>query len=109
MKYIVRLTAMSILSLSALSCNHNEDRKDVPSDQQEETWQMITLSPRHITGTVRLPGMLAPFEFAQIYPKVNGFVKDIFVDRGSIVKKGQVLLKLEAPEILEAVSTAKLK
>lgn len=46
-----------------------------------------------------LPGELSAYEEVAIYPKVKGFVKNIYVDRGSKVKKGQLLAVLEAPEI----------
>jgi multidrug efflux pump subunit AcrA (membrane-fusion protein) len=38
---------------------------------------------------VKLPGQLASFEEVSIFPKVNGYVKDVWVDVGSHVKKGQ--------------------
>lgn len=46
-----------------------------------------------------LPGELKPFEQVNIFAKAKGFVKMIYVDRGSKVKKGQLLAILEAPEI----------
>ena len=46
-----------------------------------------------------LPGELKPFEQVNIFAKAKGFVKKIYVDRGSKVKKGQLLAVLEAPEI----------
>jgi len=46
-----------------------------------------------------LPGELQPFEQVDLFPKVKGFVKEILVDRGSRVKKGQLLVLLEAPEV----------
>jgi membrane fusion protein (multidrug efflux system) len=41
-----------------------------------------------------------------IFPKVNGFVKQLFVDRGTIVKKGQLLVILEAPEMKSQLQAA---
>ncbi|MGV3685030.1 MAG: efflux RND transporter periplasmic adaptor subunit [Daejeonella sp.] len=49
--------------------------------------------------TLSLPGELKPYEEVTIYPKIKGFVKDIYVDRGTYVKKGQLLAILEAPEV----------
>ncbi|MBB2149462.1 efflux RND transporter periplasmic adaptor subunit [Pedobacter gandavensis] len=54
-----------------------------------------------------LPGELKPYEEVLVYPKVKGFVKKIFVDRGSKVKKGQLLAVLEAPEIAQRYLSAK--
>jgi len=53
------------------------------------------------TFTVTLPGELLPYEQVSIYPKIKGFIKTIYVDRGSHVHKGQVLARLEAAEIGE--------
>jgi RND family efflux transporter MFP subunit len=49
--------------------------------------------------TVHLPGELQPYEVVAIYPKVTGFVKWIGVDRGSHVKGGELIARLEAPEL----------
>ena len=48
---------------------------------------------------VSLPATLAPWQQAVLYAKVTGFVKKISVDKGDIVKTGQVLAELEAPEL----------
>lgn len=59
--------------------------------------------------TVRLPGELRPYEVVAIYPKVTGFVKTIRVDRGSRVKTGEVLARLEAPELISQRAEAQAK
>ncbi len=69
----------------------------------------MQLQQRRISGNVQLPGVMQPFEFVQLFPKINGFVKAVNVDRGSVVKKGQVLITLEAPEVEQQVAAAKLK
>jgi RND family efflux transporter MFP subunit len=47
-----------------------------------------------------LPGELTAFQTVAIFPRVTGFVKSINVDRGSIVRSGEVLIILEAPELV---------
>ncbi len=49
--------------------------------------------------TVRLPGELQPYEAVAVFPKLTAFVDWIGVDRGSVVKNGQLLARLVAPEI----------
>ena len=49
--------------------------------------------------SISLPGEIKPYEEVNIYPKIKGFVKRIYADRGSFVKKGQLLAELEAPEV----------
>ncbi|HVV06594.1 MAG TPA: efflux RND transporter periplasmic adaptor subunit [Puia sp.] len=62
-----------------------------------------------IGSTVHLPAVLKPFEMVDIYPKVNGFVKEVPVDRGSRVRTGQLLIRLEAPEIEQQYMGAKAR
>lgn len=56
--------------------------------------------------TITLPGELMPFEQVAVYPKVKGFIKALYADRGSQVKKGQLLAVLEAPEITQQYLSA---
>lgn len=58
---------------------------------------------------IPLPGELQPYEEVRIFPKVSGFVQWIGVDRGSIVKKGQLLAVLGAPEIVAQKFEAQAK
>jgi RND family efflux transporter MFP subunit len=49
--------------------------------------------------SLTLPAELTPFESVAIYPKQTGFLQWIGVDRGSRVRKGQLLVRLTAPEV----------
>lgn|SRR5487761_72035 len=59
--------------------------------------------------TVPLPGELQPYEEVRLFPKVTGFVQWIGVDRGSRVKRGQLLATLVAPEIVAQKAEAQAK
>jgi len=54
--------------------------------------------PQSQARTVRLPGELLPREHVSLRAKISGYVRRLPVDIGSRVKKGQVLVVLEAPE-----------
>ncbi len=68
--------------------------------------ELATVVQKNISSSVQLPGELSAFESVDIFPKVSGYIKNVFVDRGSIVKKGQLLMTLDAPEINQQVQTA---
>ena len=59
--------------------------------------------------TVKLPGEITPYESVAEYPKVTAFVKWIGVDRGSHVKAGQEIVRLEAPELVAQKQEAQSK
>jgi membrane fusion protein, multidrug efflux system len=48
----------------------------------------------------QLPGEIMAYQDVLIYPKVPGFVKWIGVDRGSVVKKDDLMVTMYAPEYL---------
>jgi len=108
MKYISQLSIILFAAAGLASCS-SADGKKKETAIEKESYQLISLQPRSIGSEVRLPGVMQSFEFVQMFPKINGFVKDVYVDRGSVVRRGQILMKLEAPEIEEHVSAAKLK
>src|SRR6202012_3933736 len=59
--------------------------------------------------TVKLPGQLAAWQEVSIFPKVNGYVKNVSVDIGSKRGHRQLLMTLEAPEVQQQVLQAKEK
>jgi len=57
----------------------------------------------------RLPGELRPFLAVDLRARVAGFIESVEVDRGSAVRKGQVLVKLTAPELAAQIAEAESK
>jgi RND family efflux transporter MFP subunit len=70
---------------------------------------MGKITQGQLGATANLPGVLKPFLMVDIYPKVNGFIQEVPVDRGSEVRTGQLLVRLEAPEIEQQYLGAKSK
>jgi membrane fusion protein (multidrug efflux system) len=68
--------------------------------------ELGTVTEKALSSSIRLPGQLKPFNEVNLFPKINGFVKKLFVDRGSMVHKGQLLLTLEAPEMQSQLQAA---
>jgi membrane fusion protein, multidrug efflux system len=70
-----------------------------PAPAQTPTVTVAEVVSLELNRQLRLPGELQPFEDVAIYAKVPGFVEAINVDRGSIVRSGQLLARLRAPEL----------
>jgi RND family efflux transporter MFP subunit len=88
------------LAVCTGSCN-NDSKKETnpPSFSKIDTVKTFILKTGHIEKQTTLPGELLSYERVEIHPKVPGYIKQIKVDIGSIVKKGQVIATIEAPEI----------
>jgi RND family efflux transporter MFP subunit len=56
--------------------------------------------------TVRLQGELSDFESVALYSRVQGYIEEVRVDRGSVVKKGQALVLLSAPDLVAHLAEA---
>ena len=61
--------------------------------------ELTEVVAKPIEKTTVIPGELQPFQAVDIHAKVTGFVEEIHVDRGSRVKKGQLLAVMTAPEL----------
>src|SRR6202012_3968579 len=107
MKYsIIVVAALIGGSFTACSGNHKPVDLADPKKPAQNLYQTGTVSEKVLSGSVRLPGQLQAFYDVDIFPKVNGFVKTLYVDRGSVVKKGQLLVVLEAPEMEQQLQAA---
>jgi membrane fusion protein (multidrug efflux system) len=72
-------------------------------------YKVVPVERIGVPTVVKLPGRLAAFQEVSIFPKVNGYVKQVLVDIGSKVAEGDVLMVLEAPELEQAALQAKEK
>ncbi|MDB5309191.1 MAG: efflux transporter periplasmic adaptor subunit [Gemmataceae bacterium] len=60
--------------------------------------EVVLPKPGGIQRTVTQPGTAEPFEAADLYTKVSGFLVEQPVDIGKRVEKGEVLARIAAPE-----------
>lgn len=67
---------------------------------------VATVIAKALDRTLSLPGELVAFQDVSIHAKVQGFVEAIPVDRGSVVKKGSLLARIDAPELRAQLSEA---
>ena len=74
-----------------------------------QTVEVAKVAFRKLDRTIVLPGELLPYQTVVLHGRVAGFVEEVSVDRGSMVHKGQLLVKLTAPEITAQVAEAESK
>ncbi|WP_447978353.1 efflux RND transporter periplasmic adaptor subunit [Candidatus Nitrospira bockiana] len=61
--------------------------------------QVVKPARRHLRKTLTIPATIAPWQQATVYAKVPGYLKSVSVDKGDVVKRGQRLAVIDAPEI----------
>lgn len=99
---MTRSALISALAISlATGCSHSNSAppKSQPPPAAAAVETVAVVSQR-LNTTVSLPAQLLPYETVDVYPRVTGFIETIRVDRGSRVRKGDLLVRLSAPELV---------
>src|SRR5579859_7119922 len=95
------LLIIPALSLSIVGCNRTpKSDAGKQTDSSVQTVEVVSVGSQKLATVFTLPAQLTPFETVDIYPKVTGFMDMISVDRGSRVHKGQLIIRLSAPELV---------
>lgn len=79
-------------------------------EQQEQQGPIVIVVPLAHSDkkrTLSLPGEVHGYFESPIYAKIAGYVKTMLVDKGALVKKGQLLAVLESPELDHQVIDAR--
>lgn len=98
----------TLLLLLVAGCERSQPEA-AAATPPETALEVVSVTSEKLATTMRVPGELQPYEMVALYPRVNGFVEEINVDRGSAVKRGQLLARLSAPELATQRSEAESK
>ena len=99
---LLLLTGFGLIScFTAGGCGHKAVA--APTETQVQTVKVSTISPirKDLTREVDQPGHLKPYEQTPIYTKIAGFAKEPRFDMGDHVKKGELLVDLYVPEVIQ--------
>jgi RND family efflux transporter MFP subunit len=77
-----------------------------PTDRSRAKVVVVKPHKGGIERSTTQPGTMESFDFADLYAKVSGYVKEQSVDIGDQVTAGKVLLEIDAPEFDEALHEA---
>src|SRR5262245_20305635 len=71
--------------------------------------ELAAVTSKSVSRTVTLPGEIRPFLNVDLRARVSGYVDRVLVDRGSVVKEGELLVELSAPEMRAQIAEAESK
>lgn len=96
------LTAVIALALSSCSQHEKESESHAQaSADSTQTVSVVKVLKTRLNREWNLPGQFLAYQDVPIHAKVEGFISSIIVDRGSIVKKGQKMISIFCPELIE--------
>lgn len=104
-------TMVVVVSLALTACGggNGSPQTEKQAPPGPATIDVVRVVEQPMNVTLSMPGELDPYEMVAIYPKVTGFVKTIHVDRGSRVRRGELIALLEAPELVSQRAEAQSK
>ncbi|HSZ85473.1 MAG TPA: efflux RND transporter periplasmic adaptor subunit [Puia sp.] len=109
LKSIKSFQILVLIIIFFYSCSNNKEPEKKPASSNTPKYILAKIEKAKVSEQLKLPAQLAAYQEVDIFPKENGYVKTVSVDIGSHVKKGKILMTLEAPELDQAVVQAKEK
>jgi len=88
---------------------HPPHKSEPPAAAAPERVRVEVAEPKPggLERTTNQPGSVISFESADLYAKVSGYLKTQPVDIGSVVRRGDVLAVIDAPELFKDLDHAK--
>ncbi|MEO5976828.1 MAG: efflux RND transporter periplasmic adaptor subunit [Chryseolinea sp.] len=103
----IRLAIFLPALIIAVACQHKPEA--VTETNSVPTVEMTLVRSLQPSIPIVLPGELKAWNKTNIVAKVKGYVGKVSVDRGALVRKGQTLAVLEAPEVVAELNHAKAR
>jgi membrane fusion protein (multidrug efflux system) len=92
--------------LTLLICFTSCKKKQNTASVDNKTYPVLTLTAQDVQLTSTYPAVLKGEEDIDIKPRIDGFIEAVYVDEGSIVKKGQPLFKINSPVSVQNLQSA---
>ena len=108
MKTTIQIGLLLLTGLTLASCGNDKNKaaQAAAAAGQVKEFKVLKLEPRSATLNTDYPASIQGQQNIEIRPRVDGYIDKIFVDEGAIVKTGQPLFKINAPQYEQDVRTA---
>ena len=104
----IKLLSIIIASILLILTSCNSERKNPNSSgDQILDYKVMTLPTQTATLESNYPATIEGEQNIEIRPKIDGFIESIYVDEGAVVRQGQRLFKINAPQYEQEVRTGK--
>lgn len=99
LKFIVGAMALFLMT----SCGKSNQTTQETKIQE---YPVMEMNAQDASMQSVYPATIRGQEDVEIRPRVEGYIEEIYVDEGSVVKTGQVLFKINSPSSEQALSSA---
>lgn len=103
-KILLRTAVLTAVPIIFSSCNTNPTQ--AVATEKPQDYPVMTVRPESAMLHMDYPARLEGRQNIEIRPKVDGFIAKIYIEEGSVVRKGQPLFSIHAPQYEQEVKTA---
>ena len=98
------LNGFLLLVLFTMFTGCGEGRKAAADDiSNAPEAAVVKVTRGNISDNLEIASEFQPFQEVDVYAKVSGYIKKLYVDYGTHVKQGQILAVLEIPELQQQI------
>jgi RND family efflux transporter MFP subunit len=98
-----RWIGMALLCAAVVAgCGSIEKPKIVAASSAPDA-AVVPVIRKNIQTTLDIASEFLPYQEIDIYAKVSGYIKDLYVDYGTHVRQGQTMAVLEVPELKQQI------
>ncbi|MCX2474285.1 efflux RND transporter periplasmic adaptor subunit [Pedobacter sp. MC2016-05] len=109
MRKVTTLVFGMSIAIVLASCGNNDEQKKAAAAAAAgpQAYPVFTVNAQTTELNSDYPATIEGIQNIDIRPKVDGFIQKILVDEGAVVKKGQLLFTIMAPQYEQEVRTAR--
>jgi len=101
-KIVLGATALLVMA----SCGNKNANPFGQQDTSPQEYPTQVLTEQAVELETVYPVTIKGQEDIEIRPRIDGFIEAMYVDEGSVVRKGQTLFKINSPSSVQSVTTA---
>jgi membrane fusion protein (multidrug efflux system) len=103
----LREAAFLVAVAFVFACNGKATQEQKVQEQPAIAVQeAVAVEKGRLSSSLQIPGELIAYQQVDLYAKENSFVKKVYVDVGSEVNAGQLLVTMEEPELASQLAAA---
>lgn len=105
---ILQLSAFATAVLLLASCGNKPDQGAAAAGGPPpvQSYPAFKIEQQDASLSNEYPATLQGQQNIEIRPKIDGYIEQIYIDEGAVVKKGQLLFRISAPQYQQSVNNA---
>ncbi|MBX2931946.1 MAG: efflux RND transporter periplasmic adaptor subunit [Chitinophagaceae bacterium] len=99
----IQIVIYTFTLITLFACGKN---KQIQNQYAAKPYPVVTVQEKTVTGYMSYPASIQGRVNNDVRAKISGYIKEVLIDEGQAVKKGQILFRLETNALSETAAAA---